>query len=405
MRGLSVRRMIWAALVVLAAGCALLNPRPQPGPVPTTAAPPSPTPSVTPNPPPSPTATPPGGLPVWGEYPSPQTPPVTAVPPPLSGLRFPAEMRVLVLAGLDRDHPYPGRSDALMIVLYHPRLAKAALVSVPPDLFGYLPGYTMQRLYTAYPLGGGRLLAQSVRYNLGLPADQWLAVNLDDFSRMVDELGGVTVPVLQDLPGQCGDILYQGEVFMNGEQALCYARYRDGADEPARGLRQQALLRALFLRLVGGGNLIRIPELYEKFRRDLNTNLTSLDVLGSAGLLLKLGDPNRVAYFQVGEKETQVWQINAQPPATVFLPRRAALEALLQQAIDFINRPAPLTDAVLTLEFELTTSPTPTPTGIPTATPSITPTFPPTETPTPSLTPTPTGSQTVTATPTATLTP
>ena len=72
---------------------------------------------------------------------------------------------------------YTGRTDAVAIVIYHPRLARASLVSVPPDLFGYIPGYTMQRVYSAYPVGGPQLLNSTLEYNFGIQPNDYAVFN------------------------------------------------------------------------------------------------------------------------------------------------------------------------------------------------------------------------------------
>ena len=365
------------------------------------------------------TPTPEGGLPVWGTFSGPRGKLVTPIPPPMPAAELSSEVKAIILAGLDRPSPYNGRADTLLLVIYHPRLAKAALISIPPDLFGYMPGQTMQRLNSAYPLGGGSLLQQTIAYNLGIMPDFWLAAHIDDFALLIDELGGLTVPVLEDIPNQCGDILYVGEVKMNGEQVLCYARLRLGSDEAARGLRQQQILRLIFDHLVQNGNLAQAADLFNAFHSRIDTNLSILDALNAIPLALRLGDPSRTAYFQIGPDQTSLWQISEQPPATVFLPKPDAIRAVLQKAAAFVNEPSPQSDMVITLEYQLTRPPekttsapsvptqtaTPRPNGTATLARSLTPSK---TGPTPTG-PTPTASQTLTAsitpTPTITLTP
>jgi LCP family protein required for cell wall assembly len=388
-------RLLAAGAALFLGACGLL-----PGALPETT-PPAATPGTPTRPPsltptisstPSQTPIPPGDLPVWSTFPAPRWTAVTPIPPPFGRLALPEGTRVLALVGLDSTSPFTGRGDSILLVIYNPRLSKASLVSVPPDLFGYLPGYSMQRLSSAYALGGGNLLLDTLEYNLGIRPDDWLAVNMDDFSNLVDELGGLVVPVLEPFPLLCDDILYPGDVFMDGTQAVCYAQLRLGTDEAARGLRQQQLLRMLLLRMVQGGNLARLPDLYSQFRERVPSSLTTRDVLDSAGLLLNLADPNRVAYFAMGKGETVLWDISDQPPATVFIPRRGPIAGLLARAIEFANKPQPLSDVVRTLAYEMTISPTPTLSPTPTNTPtaSATPVY--TPTPTPTITRTPTRS-------------
>ena len=95
----------------------------------------------------------------------------------------------------------------MALVIYHPRLARASVVSIPPDLFGYIPGYTMQRMNTAYAVGGARLLATTLEYNLGLRPNHYAVFNLDDFRHLVDDLGGINVTVLENVRAYCPEIL------------------------------------------------------------------------------------------------------------------------------------------------------------------------------------------------------
>ena len=367
-------------LVLSAAACAIPT-----TPAPSATLPPSPTatrsPTVTFTFTPTHTPRPGGTQPVWGDFAGPQLTPVTPIPPPLTGLSIPDEVQVLVVAGIDRDEPYTGRADAIALIIYHPRLARASLVSIPADLFGYLPGYTMQRLLTAYAAGGPRLLTDAMAYNLGVEPDSYAVLNLDEFTRLIDDLGGINASVLDNVRPYCEGIP-SGVVLMNGEQALCYMRLRLGADEFSRNRRQQEVLRTVFLRLVEGGNLVRLPELYDRYRSVIDTNLTREDVLSQLPLALKLGDPRRVGYFLLSEDQMTLWEMPQDPPASVFLPNRPAVMRLMQAAIDFVTTPSPLSDVVTTLEYELTTSPTPTNTYTVTPTPTAT------YTPLPTLTPT-----------------
>jgi polyisoprenyl-teichoic acid--peptidoglycan teichoic acid transferase len=358
----------------------------------------------------TPTPTPLGTRPVWENFAAPVMTPATAIPPPLTGLVVPEEVRVLAVAGIDRPSPFSGRTDALALVLYHPRLARASLISIPPDLFGYIPGFTMQRMWSAYSIGGPEMLNQTLEYNFGLRPNAHLVINLDVYSALIDELGGINVTVLENVREYCPDIP-TGVYLMNGEQSLCYMRLRLGEDETARNRRQQEVLRTIFLRMVEGGNLIRVGELYESYRGLVDSSLTLEEILRSIPLALKLGDPTRIGYFQLSQREMSIWEISQRPVASVFLPNRPALMVLMQDAVDFVTTPSPLQEVVITLEYELTTSPTPTttytvtPTPTNTATPRPTLTFTPTQTFTPTVTNTPIPTNTIPPTPTRTASP
>ncbi len=404
-----------ALVAVFLATCGEAQPTPQPSLTPPPTDTVTPRPSVTP----SLTITLPfrGTRQVWEDFAPPILTPVTPVPPPLTGLVIPDEVQVLVVAGVDRPAPYVGRTDAIVLVIYHPRLARASLVSVPPDLFGYIPGYTMQRMYTAYATGGADRLIRAVEYNLGVRPNAYAILNLDDFTQLIDDLGGINVGVVENVRRDCPGII-PGVILMNGEQTLCYMRLRYGEEEFARNRRQQEVLRTIFLRMVEGGNLARLPGLYDAYRGAIETNLTLDEMLAAIPLALKLGDPTRIGYFTMSERELTTWQISDQPEAMVFLPNDDDMLVFMQQAVDYVSVPAPLREVVITLEYELTISPTPTNTYTVTPTPTqtntplptftltrtITPTRTVTQTPLPTFTPLPTRTftPTRTATPTAT---
>ena len=364
----------------------------------------------------TPVPSPAGTLPVWQTYLAPTLTSVTEIPPPLTGLTLNPEIQTVLLVGEDQDPPFIGRTPALSLILFNPRLSKASLVTLPRDLFVYIPGYAMQRVGVAYTVTGMSGLLQTLQYNLGIKPDHWVVAHPSDFKGLIDDLGGLDVPVVIPQPDVCGGIP-EGTVHMTGDMAFCYVRIQQGTDDLESSRRQQLILRLMFLKMVEGGNLVRLPALYEAFHGSVDTDFTLVDLQNYISLALKLGDPQRIAYYQIGWDEVSPWEIPDKAKAQVLLPRPQAIVDLVQQALDWVMVPAPLSDRVATLESQLTRSPTPnqatrvlntltpsltytpglanTPTAtrtfIPTQTPTITPTGPtltPTPTPTPSLTPT-----------------
>jgi dipeptidyl aminopeptidase/acylaminoacyl peptidase len=194
---------------------------------------------------------------------------------------------------------------------------------------------------------------------------------------------------------------------MEGDKLLCYVSYRIEDGELERNLRQQEVLRLLFQRVVQGGNLAMLPEWLDAYLGRVETDFSMQDFLEAVPLALRLGDRNRIGFFRFSPGDLNPWQIPGELPVSVFIPDRPGLQAVLQDAIDFVLQAEPPSDQVLTLEFELTTSPTatitptPTMTGTPTATPTrtLTPVRLPTNTRTPTITRTPTHTMTVTLPP------
>lgn len=329
--------------------------------------------------------------PVWQRFAAPRLTPVTPIPPPQTPLELPPQVQVLVLMGTASQAPYVSRTDAMLLVFYNPELGRASLLSIPADLFVYLPGYTMQRLQIAYAIGGIRQLNSALEYNLGLRPGQWALIHTDVFSALVQHIGKLDVVVPQAHPHHCGGI-EAGGVAMDGAQALCYASFREEMDELARNRRQQEIFRLIFLRMVQGGNLAQLKEIYANLSPYVESNLTLDDLLKHIPLALKLGDPNQLGFYTLDQTDLALWEIPGEMRAQVFLPQPGRLAAAAQRAVDFVLTPLPHSERVTTLEYELTVSPTPTET--------LTPTLTPTRTLIPSRTPMPTRTPTITRTPT-----
>jgi LCP family protein required for cell wall assembly len=366
-------------LSILFAGCLPTDPTPTPETSPSPSLTPSLTelptltPTLTSTRTRTPTATYDSARP-WGNYAAPRQTAITRVPPPLSGVSRPSEVQAIVLLGTDRSAPFVSRTDAIQIILYHPRLARASLISLPPDLMVYIPGYTMQRLQVAYAIGGWRGLADTLQYNFGIRPNHYIFVHVDEFVQFIDKyLKGLDVTIYHPYldPKLCGGIP-TGTFHMTGEQVLCYIRFRLGGDEADRNQRQQEIFRLILMRMVQSGNLTLLPDYYQAFRQTLETDLTLPDLLEAIPLVLKLGTPNRMAYYYFGEEELSPWKIPGDLSPQVFLPVREAMLPILQNAMGFIQTPAPLSEVIKTYEFAMTIIPTATASRTPTITPTFT---------------------------------
>lgn len=330
----------------------------------------------------------------WGYYPPPAETPQVTLLPPVEPFRMPDGMHALVLLGSDQEAPYPGRTDAITLVLYSTKTAKVSLVSIPPDLFVYLPGFTTQRLNIAYSLGGFDLLASALEYTFGIRPEHYVLVHTDDFTHLVGRLNGLVLDVPPSMEGVCPG-LKSGERLLSAEQVLCYVRYRQGMDELSRSERQLQVIQALVVKLVSGGNLVNLPEWVPEYRDMVETDIFLKDLTDLIPFGLKLGGPGRIGMFNLGATEIETYQLAERPPAQVFLPHPEAIHSLVEQAVQFLLVPAPESEVEATLVYEMTTSPTPTDTPTPTNTPTRT------RTPTRTVTRT----RTITLTPTVTLTP
>jgi LCP family protein required for cell wall assembly len=259
-----------------------------------------------------------------------------------------------VLLGSDKR---PGqtyfRTDTIIVAAVRPSLGQVTLISVPRDLYVYIPSVGMDRINTAYeygemyhyPGGGAALLKDTFLYNLGIRIDHLAIVDFDGFRKIVDTLGGLDVPVycaytdwhLIDLSYDPNDenswSLYTvgpGVVHMNGDLALWYARSRKKSSDFDRGRRSQEVLRALYARALQTDAISKIPELYNDFSSSVITDLTLPDLLQLAPLALHLRNADIRSYY-IGREDVSGWTTPG--GASVLLPNGPAIQAMLQQAL------------------------------------------------------------------------
>jgi LCP family protein required for cell wall assembly len=263
------------------------------------------------------------------------------------------------------------RTDTIVIVVVRPGTGQVALISVPRDLYVYIPTVGMDRINTAYeygempkygyPGGGFALLKDTILYNLGISIDHLAIVDFDGFRRIVDTLGGVDVPVFcsytdwhlidpsYDPENENNWALYTvgpGVVHMDGDLALWYARSRKRSSDFDRGRRSQEVLRALFTRAIQTNSISKIPELYNDFSSAIITDLTLPSLLELAPLALHLNNADIRSYY-IGRDYVTGWMTPG--GASVLLPNGPAIQSLIQQALS----PAPLAPVADALTVEV----------------------------------------------------
>ena len=292
-------------------------------------------------------------------------------PPPASVLTDNQTVTFLLLGSDKRPGQIYFRTDTIVIAAVRPGSGQVMLISVPRDLYVYIPTVGMDRVNTAYEYGempqylysggGFALLKDTLLYNLGLRIDHLAIVDFDGFSRIVDTLDGIDVPVFcsytdwhlidpsYDPNNENNWALYTvgpGVVHMDGDLALWYARSRKRSSDFDRGRRSQEVLRALYTRALQTDSISKIPELYNDFSSSIITDLTLPDLLQLAPLALYLNNADIRSYY-IGRDYVSGWMTPG--GASVLLPNGPAIQSMLPQALS----PAPRTTDVEPLTVEV----------------------------------------------------
>lgn len=174
----------------------------------------------------------------------------------------------------DRRNPVTGqRSDTIMILHVDPKATKAAILSIPRDLWVPIAGTKGRdgkprtgKINTAFEgKNGPANLIKTIQDNLDIDIDHYIQVDFNGFRSLVDTVGGVPVyfpaPARDKLSGL--RIEEAGCVKLDGEGALAYVRSRNyqylengrwrsegGIPDYNRIERQQSFIRRLMSRAI-----------------------------------------------------------------------------------------------------------------------------------------------------------
>src|SRR4051794_15417279 len=175
----------------------------------------------------------------------------------------------------------PPRADTIMVL--HASLTSFRKLSIPRDSYAAIPNCGSQKINaslacnTQSPNGNPASTIKTVEDFLGIDINHIVIVDFDGFADFINTLGGVTIHV----PGNpkkkgaavCGDVdggkkqggvslkLPPGDVTLEGDKALAYARIRHNNCDPSeddrdRAARQQEALNAIKGRLT---SITRFP--------------------------------------------------------------------------------------------------------------------------------------------------
>jgi polyisoprenyl-teichoic acid--peptidoglycan teichoic acid transferase len=152
----------------------------------------------------------------------------------------------------------------------------------------YLYGNPGYRYYDGEGLGPG-LLARTLEHNFGAQVDHYVAINLQSFARIVDELDGIDIdlPFVVDgrVKGSKNRNVYfeAGEQHLNGYRTMLLARMRPFGDFQ-RSTVQNLILQALAEKMLKRSTILKLPELIYAFKESVQTDIGVVE----AGQLLCL---------------------------------------------------------------------------------------------------------------------
>lgn len=197
----------------------------------------------------------------------------------------------------DAGHSGASLTDSIMIASINQNTKHVTLISVPRDLWVYIPGYGYHKINAAYPYGGMDLLEEVIEENLGIHCNYNLLVNYTALKEAVDAVGGVDVTITSSdsrglydpsIDYTTGDALVNltnGTHHLTGQQALDLARARGDSygsygysqSDFTRTYYQQQILLALYTKAMSASviaNPVAAGAIISSLGGNISTNLT-----------------------------------------------------------------------------------------------------------------------------------
>jgi LCP family protein required for cell wall assembly len=160
------------------------------------------------------------------------------------------------------------RSDTMMILHIDSVQKKAAILSIPRDLYVTIAGSTKSdRVNTSFSLGGPAGLIATIQDNLGVKLNHYMEVDFVGFRDIVNTVGGISIyvpaPARDAFSGL--DIKTPGCISFDGDKALAWVRSRhyqyfeggkwreDPRSDLGRIQRQQDFIRRMLKKAVSTG--------------------------------------------------------------------------------------------------------------------------------------------------------
>jgi LCP family protein required for cell wall assembly len=199
----------------------------------------------------------------------------------------------ILLLGLD-SRPETGtlNTDVIMIASFNPENKSVTLVSLPRDTYVKVEDWKARKANAFYSIlynDNKETLYSEIKpiYSefMGIPIDYVTVIDFKTFEGIVNELGGVTIDVDQDMhyedPTDGTHIdLKQGVQELDGDQALDFVRYRHSnhgetpeSSDVDRNRRQQAVIAAMVGKLKSFNALLKVNGILNVMGKNIRTDI------------------------------------------------------------------------------------------------------------------------------------
>lgn len=271
-------------------------------------------------------------------------------------------INILLIAIGGEGHKGEDLADTIMIISYQPSTNKAALLSIPRDLYVQVPGQEYySKINAVHSFGesqkkdqGPELMSELVQDITSLPIHYYMRVDFTAFKNIIDAVGGINITINNSFYDYWHKISFPaGTEKMNGERALAFvrARYIEGPEggDFKRAARQQQVLLALRDKVFSVQTALdftRANAILNSLADNIRTDM-QLWEMKRFYELARLIDQSQVhsAVLTTGPKGvlTGGTEVLGGVPASVLRPRTGDYNEIRQIALNILDSPSTVT--------------------------------------------------------------
>lgn len=174
------------------------------------------------------------------------------------------------------------RSDVNMIVTVNPSTREILLTSIPRDMYLPLHSYGAMDKLTHSGIYGIEETTKTVEDWLAIDINYFIRVNFSTLEDIVDAIGGIEVESDHAFTSLIGGYSFsEGTNYLNGEQALAFARERKSFSDGdlQRVKNQQKVLSGIIEKISGSTAILTsYTDLLNAVEDEMQTNMASNDI-------------------------------------------------------------------------------------------------------------------------------
>lgn len=264
----------------------------------------------------------------------------------------------IYVSGLDvfGDVSTTSRSDVNMMVSVNPKTKQILLVSIPRDFYVKQPCQNGQAdKLTHSGIYGTDCTVESFEGFAGIKMNYYARVNFSGVIDIIDAIGGIEVNNPQAFTGEAGNFFFEkGDIQLNGEQALCFARERHSFidEDVTRGQNQMRVISAVIHKAASPAIITNFSGILNALQNCVETNMTQQEMSSLVKLQLDKNIQWDIRQISLGGYDGNEYSPANGLDAYVMIPVQETVTNALQ-IIDKLHAGELITDADIQMQADI----------------------------------------------------